>query len=185
MGAGHWMLGPRCSVLVFQCWVLDEAGSPGLGATGAWDRITLSDHDREHLLSPQFPQLKIRAHVFNRSAFSTGPQKHLQCWGSLLAIMTGVVGGCWHPEGGGHGHGQCPTAHIGCPPIPTHTTKDDLAQAVSCAQAGRIRCRLLRRLRSQQAGAAWCMSSTRHRQLRTLGMTSRGMGRVWREQGSR
>ena len=42
------MLGPKCSVLVFGCWVLGEVGSLGLGATGAWDRITLSDHDREH-----------------------------------------------------------------------------------------------------------------------------------------
>lgn len=62
-------------------------------------------------------------------------------------------GGCWHPEGGGHGHSQLPTAYTGCP-LPflhTHTPKDDLAQTVGCAQSGKIRYRSLNRLNSHQA----------------------------------
>ena len=48
LGAGCWVLGAQCWSLGAGCWVLGEVGSLGLGATGAWDRITLSDHDLEH-----------------------------------------------------------------------------------------------------------------------------------------
>ena len=68
-------LSAQCWSLGSGFWVLGGAGSLGLGATRFWDSDLrcLHDHECEHgkgtdLLSPQFLHLKIRAHLFNRSA---------------------------------------------------------------------------------------------------------------------